>query len=48
MTRILVVEDDRDIAELITRYLQKAGFTTEFFRRGATRWRHSPNGHPTC
>jgi DNA-binding response OmpR family regulator len=28
-TRILVVEDDPDIAELVQRYLSKAGFTTE-------------------
>src|ERR1044071_6339520 len=28
-TRILVVEDDPDIAELVTRYLDKAGFITE-------------------
>jgi len=28
-TRILVVEDDPDIAELVARYLDKAGFTTE-------------------
>jgi two-component system, OmpR family, alkaline phosphatase synthesis response regulator PhoP len=27
--RILIVEDDPDIAELITRYLHKAGFVTE-------------------
>jgi two-component system alkaline phosphatase synthesis response regulator PhoP len=27
--RILVVEDDPDIAELVTRYLDKAGFSTE-------------------
>jgi two-component system alkaline phosphatase synthesis response regulator PhoP len=27
--RVLVVEDDPDIAELVTRYLDKAGFTTE-------------------
>jgi len=27
--RILVVEDDPDIAELVARYLDKAGFTTE-------------------
>src|SRR5258708_37261190 len=27
-TRILVVEDDRDIAELLERYLSKAGFAT--------------------
>src|SRR3954452_22625826 len=28
-TRILVVEDDPDIADLVARYLDKAGFTTE-------------------
>ena len=28
-TRILIVEDDPDIAELVARYLDKAGFTTE-------------------
>src|SRR5436305_6301430 len=27
--RILIVEDDQDIAELVARYLDKAGFTTE-------------------
>jgi len=27
-TRVLVVEDDSDIAELVVRYLDKAGFTT--------------------
>ncbi len=34
MTRILVVEDDRDIAELVERYLQKAGFATEVLSSG--------------
>jgi DNA-binding response OmpR family regulator len=29
MTRILIVEDDPDIAELVGRYLDKAGFTAE-------------------
>jgi DNA-binding response OmpR family regulator len=29
MTRILIVEDDPDIAELVARYLDKAGFTAE-------------------
>jgi two-component system, OmpR family, alkaline phosphatase synthesis response regulator PhoP len=33
-TRILIVEDDADIAQLVTRYLEKAGFATE----------HAPNG----
>lgn len=28
-TRILIVEDDPDIADLVARYLDKAGFTTE-------------------
>src|SRR6195256_312167 len=27
-TRVLVVEDDSDIAELVARYLEKAGYTT--------------------
>jgi DNA-binding response OmpR family regulator len=34
MTRVLVVEDDRDIAELVERYLQKAGFATELLSSG--------------
>jgi DNA-binding response OmpR family regulator len=32
--RILVVEDDRDIGELVTRYLSKAGFTVELVATG--------------
>jgi DNA-binding response OmpR family regulator len=34
MTRILVVEDDRDIAELVARYLEKAGFVVEIIASG--------------
>jgi DNA-binding response OmpR family regulator len=34
MTRIFVVEDDRDIGELVSRYLEKAGFTTELLTSG--------------
>ena len=34
MTRILIVEDDRDIAELVGRYLEKAGFATEVLSSG--------------
>ena len=34
MTRILVVEDDRDIAELVERYLQRAGFAVETLASG--------------
>ena len=30
-TRVLVVEDDPDIAQLVARYLDKAGFVTEVF-----------------
>jgi DNA-binding response OmpR family regulator len=33
-TRILVVEDDRDIADLIAHYLGKAGFTAEIIPSG--------------
>jgi DNA-binding response OmpR family regulator len=35
MPRILVVEDDRDIADLIVHYVQKAGHTTEWLGSGA-------------
>ena len=35
MNRILVVEDDRDIGELVCRYLEKAGFTAELVTSGA-------------
>ena len=34
MSRILVVEDDRDIAELIAHYLQKAGHTIDVAASG--------------
>src|SRR5438309_1634869 len=33
-TRILIVEDDPDIAHLVVRYLEKAGFTTEHVASG--------------
>jgi two-component system, OmpR family, alkaline phosphatase synthesis response regulator PhoP len=32
--RVLIVEDDADIAQLVTRYLQKAGFETEIAATG--------------
>lgn len=35
MARILVVEDDRDIADLIVHYLQKAGHTTDWRGKGS-------------
>jgi DNA-binding response OmpR family regulator len=34
MTRILVVEDDRDIGDLVCRYLEKASFTAELVSSG--------------
>jgi DNA-binding response OmpR family regulator len=34
VTRILVVEDDRDIAELIRHYIDKAGWTPDVFSSG--------------
>jgi DNA-binding response OmpR family regulator len=34
MSRILVLEDDRDIGELVSRYLQKAGYTVELIASG--------------
>jgi DNA-binding response OmpR family regulator len=33
-TRVLIVEDDRDIADLVAHYLGKAGFTTEVLSSG--------------
>ena len=33
-TRILVVEDDQDIAQLVARYLEKAGFVPEVVSSG--------------
>lgn len=36
MHRILVVEDDPDIGELVCRYLEKAGFAAELVTSGAT------------
>ena len=34
MKRILIIEDDRDIAELVRRYLEKAGFTVDVHASG--------------
>ena len=34
MARVLVVEDDRDIAELVRRYLEKSGFDVEILSSG--------------
>ena len=35
---ILIVEDDPDIADLVARYLQKAGFATEVVGSGTQAW----------
>jgi two-component system alkaline phosphatase synthesis response regulator PhoP len=40
VARILVVEDSADIADLIVRYLQRAGHTTDHLVSGATVVRH--------
>lgn len=45
MTRIFVVEDDRDIADLVVHYLGKAGWQAQTFSSGADALaaaRHSP------
>ena len=34
MTRVLVVEDDPDIAQLVVRYLEKAGFSADMVANG--------------
>ena len=33
-TRVLIVEDDRDIADLVAHYLGKVGFTTQVLSSG--------------
>jgi DNA-binding response OmpR family regulator len=35
MSRVLIVEDDRDIADLIAHYLQRAGYVTESINEGS-------------
>lgn len=45
MTRVFVVEDDRDIADLVAHYLDKAGWTPQIFGSGTDALaaaRHSP------
>ena len=34
MTRVLVVEDDPDIAQLVAHYLEKAGFSADMVANG--------------
>ncbi len=40
MARILVVEDSRDIADLIVHFLQRAGYTTDHLTSGGAVMRH--------
>jgi DNA-binding response OmpR family regulator len=40
VSRILIVEDNRDIAELVTHYLQRAGHTTDHLTAGGSVLRH--------
>ena len=37
MSRVLIVEDDKDIADLIAHYLRKAGHAVETLGSGALR-----------
>ena len=46
MAHVLVVEDDHDIADLITHYLQNAGHTTHRLASGAETMRYL-EAHPT-
>ena len=46
MSRILVVEDDLDIAQLIAHYLQKAGHTTECLTSGSAVVAHARSSMP--
>jgi two-component system, OmpR family, alkaline phosphatase synthesis response regulator PhoP len=48
LTRIFVVEDDRDIAELIAHYFDKAGWRPQIFGSGADAIAASRQGPPDC
>jgi two-component system alkaline phosphatase synthesis response regulator PhoP len=48
MTRILVVEDDRDIANLIARYVEKAGWQPEVFTSGSDALAAARKRVPDC
>ena len=47
MSRILVVEDDTDIANLIVHYLAPAGHEAEVVTRGRTPSRRRGGARPT-
>ena len=46
MSRVLVVEDDKDIADLIAHYLQKAGHTVDSAASGTAALRHVKDSAP--
>ena len=46
MSRVLVVEDDKDIAELIAHYLQKAGHTVETVATGTAGLKRAKEAAP--
>ena len=48
MTRIFVVEDDRDIAELILHYLEKAGWQPQRFASGTAALAAARQQPPEC
>ena len=48
MTRIFVVEDDRDIADLIAHYLEKAGWQPVMFASGADALAAARQQPPAC
>jgi two-component system alkaline phosphatase synthesis response regulator PhoP len=48
VTRIFVVEDDRDIADLISHYFTKAGWQPQVFASGAEAARAARQNPPEC
>ena len=46
-TKVLIVEDDGNIAELLHLYLEKEGFETQVARTAARGWSSSAPSGPT-
>ena len=44
-TKVLIVEDDSNIAQLLQLYLEKEGFETRIARTAARAWRNSAPGN---